>query len=441
MKQLSIQFFCDSQVDVSWRLCGDAHVYTTLSQFVSFLDRPLSWKGEVYKLTIDQVSPQPILCGQGRPQRPAFVIDRLSAWNEYYSCVAQSTLNALIGATNCNYTMRHYNKHSTSDVLARAMHSEDHFPTTVLLPESNRLSPEQVNDLLLGVMETYFLKQYPVFLKRAYGSGGGADVIKVNNFEELYVNYSRSGWSVFHIQEAIENFDEHIRCMAIGPQILPMKFHIGKSLTEKGFPTGEDYIKGYEPELLIINNGNRDLYKRLGHYVKFINSYHRWTYASFEALLKHNRIYPIDFANPHCDSRFYTLHVHFPWLICALLRWTTFCAVTGKKMGIDMEQQHVLETLNDPQHSALEKYTFCQQFSDDYFEYEVFAEFCDQNWSDLDKHMLEFYDQHWHEVIDNALRLSYFPRKKHEYYRRKYQDLMNQNFRPNANDYLNFNIY
>jgi len=400
----------------------------------------LQWKGETYELKLEKVTPKPIVCGQVI-EKPDFIIDRLSFWNGYYSCLAQSNLNSLIGATNCNYTMRHYNKHSTSDVLARAMHPDDHFPTTVLLPESNYLSSEEASNLLLEVIEKNFNNQYPVFLKRAYGSGGGADVIKVNNFEELYVNYTRSGWSVFHIQEAVDNFEEHIRCMAIGPQILPMKFHMGKSLTHKGFPTGETYLEGYDPELIKIDKENQEIYQRLGNYVKFNNSYHRWTYASFEALLKNNQIHPIDFANPHCDSRFYTLHVHFPWLICALLRWATFCAVTSKNMGVDLSQQKILEVLNDSQRSAHEKYKFCQQISEAYLEQELFAEFCDQNWSDLDKQMIEFYDSHWTKVIEYALKIGYSPQQTYEYYQHKYQERMNTYFRANAKEYLNFNIY
>lgn len=440
MKRIVIQFFCNSQIDVPWRLCGDAHVYTTLRQFLAYLDRPVTWKGESYELEITQATPQPLLCGQPIPDAPAFVIDRLSVWNDYYSCLAQSTLNSLVGATNCNYTMRHYNKHSTSDVLARAMHPNDHFPTTVLLPESTHLNPEKRSDLLLEVMEKYFNNHYPVFLKRAYGSGGGADVFKVDNFEELYVTYTRSRWSIFHLQEAIENFEDHIRCMAIGPQILPMRFHMGKSLTEKGFPTGDSYLQSYEPNLIVINNENRDIYQRLSNYVKFINFYHRWTYSSFEALIKDNKIHPIDFANPHCDSRFYTLHVHFPWLICALVRWTTFCAVTGKDTGIDMNQKQTLEILNNTSKTAIQKYKYCQHQSEIYFQGNKFTNFCEENWSDIDEKMINFYDFYWPQIIKDAIVISYFPQQMYQYYQTKYQNLMTQYFRPNAKEYLKFNI-
>lgn len=438
--QKTIRFFCDDKIDTTWRLCGDAHVYFVLSRLIDFLARPLQWRGNTYELKLEKVTPQPIVCGQ-LTDRPDFIIDRLSFWNNYYSCLAQSNLNSLVGASNCNYTMRQYNKHSTSDVLARIMHPQDHLPTTLLLPESDYLSSEESSYMLLEVMDKHFSNRYPVFLKRVYDTGGGADVVKVKNFEELYINYRRSGCSLFHLQEAIEDFDEHIRCMAIGPQVLPMKFHMDKSWIEQKFPTGETYIRGYEPELVTIDRQNKDLYQRLGNYVKFNNSYHRWTYASFEALIKNERIHPIDFANPHCDSRFYTLHAHFPWFICALLRWASFCAVTNKNMGVDLAQQKTLEVLNDPQLSALEKYEFCQQVSEAYFEPELFTEFCAENWSDLDLKMIEFYDSHWSEVIEYAIKIGYSPLQTHKHYQHKYRELMDKYFRPNAKEYLNFNIY
>lgn len=244
----TIRFLGDEKIDKTWRLCGDAHVYYVLSRFIKFVARPLQWQGKTYELKLEKLAPQPIVCGRV-VDKPDFIIDRLSFWNNYYSCLAQSNLNSLVGATNSNSTMRQCNKHSTSDLLARAMHPDDHFPTTVLLPESNNLSSAEASKMLLEVIEEHFNNKYPVLLKRVFDSGGGADVVKVNSFEELYINYTRSSCPLFHIQEAIEDFEEHIRCMAIGPQILPMKFQMDRSWAEGKFPTGETYI--------------RNLYKRI----------------------------------------------------------------------------------------------------------------------------------------------------------------------------------
>ena len=106
-----------------------------------------------------------------------------------------------------------------------------------------------------------------------------------------------------------------------------------------------------------------------------------------------------------------------------------------------MEQQAVLNVLNDPKVSSVEKYQFAKQTSDTYYDPELFTEFCAENWSDLDEKMIEFYDRHWHEVINYALEISYFPQQKKTHYQSEYQQLMERYFRRDAKEYLNFNIY
>jgi len=460
----------------------DWDMWETLTRFMKFVNPVIKHKGKEYNFDLGKIIAKPLLCGENVKDEADFIIDRCSHWNGYYRCWAHSAMDSEINIVNNSLTNSNLDKHSTCDMLIKMMHPTDRHPVTVLLPQFNPYTYDQYlqhwwahekkllidntkygfdpdrsktdwenfnsklerskkfdgkirearsqfyvqGNYLKEAMEKYFDNKFPIYLKKAFG-GGGSDVFKINSMEELYEKYDETEGKVFHIQEAIENYDEFIRSMAIGPQVLPMRYQ----------PDAPLYQHYSESKLTI----DKDVYERLKNYILFINSYHRWTYNTFEALIKDKIIHPIDYANACPDSFFTSLHAHFPWVICALVRWTTYCTVTEMDLRVDMEQKKYLKVLNDPKISQVEKYEFCRKMNNDYFEVEKFQEFCETHFKGLEDKMIDFYDHHIDEIIATSIHYSDFPKEEHGKFTRYYKDLMEKNFRKNAKEYLTSVIF
>jgi hypothetical protein len=449
-----------------------------MAEFHNFLQPVLKWRGKRYRLELTRVLARPVVAGTDQSADADLIVDRTTHWNSYYRSWAHQAANSLGRFVNHPYTFFVYDKHATYDLMARAMHPADRFPKTVLLPLFNPWTPDQVanewwqyeqklvlentelgfdprrrktdwaevkrsleharrreertkkmrdhfsigGNWLKETVENVFGNRFPLYLKKAYG-GGGARVWKVNDLKELYARFDRTGTEeAFHLQEAIDPYDKFYRCMGIGPIVFPMIFQPEQPLHSR-----------YGTEKPVMD---KEVYRRLQSYVMFINSYHRWTYNSFECLMRGGQLHPIDFANACPDSHFTSLHVHFPLTVVSLLKWLAFCAVTEKDLRIDMEMTHYLKVLNDPQIGAEEKFEFCRTVSDEYFEVDRFDEFCAESFPDVEERMIDFYDQKWDEILRYAIDHSDFPDHEHERFYQHYHEMMDKQWRPNAKRYL-----
>lgn len=445
--------------------------------FVSYADPVIRHDNQEYRLELGRIMAEPIVCGADLRPQADVVVDRTIHWNDYYKCWAQTAQNCGVRILNNSLTFANLDKHSTYDLMARAMHPADRFPTTVLLPDFHPYTPEQFREdewqteqairnrhtrfgwdperctvdqakvdeelessrrwrhkgqtireqfypaynYLADVMERHFQNRFPVYLKKAFG-GGGSDVFKIQSLDELYRRYDATNGKVFHLQEAIEDYDVFIRCMAIGPMVMPMIFQPDHPLHEH-----------YSPEKLVMDPA---VYARLQAYVRFVNSYHRWTYNSYECLVKDGAIHPIDFANACPDSHFTSLHTHFPWLIKALVQWLSYVGATRKNMRVDLEQEKYTEVFNDPDRSAEEKFEFHRRMSDEYFEVERFEEFCAINFPDIDEQIIAFFEERMDSIIEYAIAHSDFPERERPRFFAHYKSMMEGIFRPNAKKHL-----
>lgn len=460
----------------------DLSMRFAMKNFLDFYNPTIKYKGKQYKIELGRAMAEPLVCGYDLKKDVDVLVDRTTHWNDYYKAYAQQAANRGVPQINSTLTFANLDKHSTYDLISTALHPKDRLPTTVLLPqyapytyeqkkqeiweyeqsliirhteygwdpERRRTNWDKVREgmkqmeryetkgenlradfypgynYIADAMEKHFDNKFPVFLKKAWG-GGGSDVYKIDNMQELYDKYDQTNGKTFHIQEAIEDYEIFVRCMGVGPQILAMRYQPDAPLHQH-----------YAPEKCKLD---RDVWQRIENYVKFINSYHRWTYNSFECLVKDSVVHPIDFANACPDTNFTSLHVNFPWTINALVRWFTFVGVTQQDMKVDLEIDKYQKVLNDPKKSQLDKYKWHAKKSKEYFSEEKFNEFCAENFKDLEDKMIKFYDEKFDDVIRFAVTNHDFPEAEHEHFYHYYKDMMENEFRKNAKDYLTTDLH
>jgi hypothetical protein len=202
---------------------------------------------------------------------------------------------------------------------------------------------------------------YPLFMK-PYDGGAWVGVSKIRDSTELHAAYNASGERLMHLQKAVEDYDVFTRSLSIGPETMVMKFRPelpmhDRYAVEHGFL---DAATG--TEVVTIS--------------RLVNAFFRWEFNSCESLVRGGEVFPIDYANACPDVAVTSLHYYFPWAMGALLRWTAFCVVTGRKPRLDLETARYFEVADRADLSYVDKLAAYRRLSDEYFETERYTEFC-----------------------------------------------------------------
>jgi hypothetical protein len=131
-----------------------------------------------------------------------------------------------------------------------------------------------------------------------------------------------------------------------------------------------------------------------------INAFFGWEFNSCEVMHQNGIWHPIDFANACPDSQVTSLHYHFPWLVKALLKWSLFCAATGRKMRrtLDWDAYFAIAETEAPYEEKLQAYA---AIADDRLQTEEFEEFVAKHLPRIDEVVWEFFD---HEEAKAAVR-------------------------------------
>ena len=251
---------------------------------------------------------------------------------------------------------------------------------------------------------------YPCFMK-PYDGGGWVGVNKIDDKEALNKAYEESDKFVMHLQKGVYPYERFVRCVGVGPQLRYVSYAPENPLHQR-YLEDQDFLDPEDQSLLA------DL-------TLTINAFFGWDFNSAEYLLRKGVWHPIDFANPGPDSQVTSLHVHFPWLLKAKLRWAIFCAATNRKMRMNLDWAPFFKIAEKdlPYREKVSQYAVLARKR---LEASKFEEFCAKHLTHLDEIAWEYFGD---ERAKKAVRLkvqALFPEHEHDeftdYFWQKIQD-------------------
>jgi hypothetical protein len=116
----------------------------------------------------------------------------------------------------------------------------------------------------------------------------------------------------------------------------------------------------------------------------------------------------------------------------ALLRWTVFCVVTGRKPKLDMNTADYFAIGDREDLSYAEKLAGYRRLADDYFEVEKYHEFCARYLSHVDEMVYEWVNSaEFRTLLDDTVRSTY-PAHEHDRFKGHFGGLVDAWIRDHA---------
>src|SRR5436305_357895 len=218
---------------------------------------------------------------------------------------------------------------------------------------------------------------YPLFMK-PYDGGQWIGVSRIRDRDELERTYDASGQRLMHLQASVEDFDVFARSLSIGPETMVMKFRPELPMHDR-YAVAHDFLtREVGEEVLTIS--------------RLVNAFFRWEFNSCECLVRGEEVHPIDYANASPDVALTSLHYYFPWAIKTLLKWCTFCLVTGRRPRVDLDTRRYFEIADRDDLGYQEKLAAYRRLAGDYFEADCYHDFCASRLGHVDELVLDWVD-------------------------------------------------
>jgi hypothetical protein len=307
------------------------------------------------------------------------VIDRLAYW--YYhprEWLKKVALMDDVYLLNSPFTFQSMEKHAAYCAMMRLGLK---VPETWLVPFKNPLDNSRYAYTAAKYNRPFDLEAiaekigYPLFMK-PYDGGAWVGVTRITGPDELRRAYDESGERLMHLQASVERYDVFARSLTIGAETMVMKFQPDKPMHDR-YAVAHDFLApDVGLEVLTIS--------------RVINAFFRWEFNSCESLVRGTDVHPIDYANACPDVAITSLHYYFPWAISALVKWSVYCAVTGRIPRLDMDTRRYFEIADSADLSYGEKLAGYARLAEEHFETDRYRDFCATALADLDTMVLEW---------------------------------------------------
>ena len=360
--------------DICWPICFE--------EIVAKLDLTLPIRGENVRFEVERVTIEPFDLAQ--EVEYDVILDRLTFWYDVSrEWIKKAVVMNGTYVLNNPWSIQSNGKHTSYCAMMRLGMP---IPKTLLIPPKKYVDRPDLQVTLERYARLFRLEDigkaigYPLFMK-PYDGGGWVGVSKVDNDEELRAAYESSGTFVMHAQQGLVPYDAFVRCIGLGPQLKIVKYDPSAPLHER-----------YQSELDLVAAGTLTPEDRrlIEDTTLTINSFFGWDFNSCELILKDGVWHPIDFANPCPDSQVTSLHIHFPWIVLAKIRWALYCAATKRPVypTLDWGPYFEVAARSAPYPEKLEAYADIARRR---LEVDSFEEFCATHLGDLDEVAREFF--------------------------------------------------
>lgn len=332
--------------------------------------------GHVHELTSERLSIEPFDLTD--PVRTDLVIDRLAHW--YYHPREWLKKAALMNDTyllNSPFTFQSMEKHSAYCAMLRLGLK---VPRTVLVPYKNPVDNVRWAYTSAKYNRPFDLEAiaddlgYPLYMK-PFDGGGWRGVSRINNRTDLRRAYDASGEMLMHLQATVE-YDVFARALSIGPETMVMNFRPDEPMHNR-YAVSHGFLTPSAGEQCVAIS-------------RIVNAFFGWEFNSAEMLVKGDEVHPIDYANACPDVAVTSLHYYFPWAITALVRWSAYSLVTGRRTKVDLRTHRYFEIADDDVLDYDAKLKAYLALADEHFETDRYREWCSEFLPHLEEQVLEW---------------------------------------------------